>query len=97
MDKFLQLISKWGLTITIILLIFINLSNRNNKVKDNKRDDKFTAMNIVIDEIAKKDCLSKKEIKDLMQEVMLDFLISEDELDKKLITISEIKKRIDND
>lgn len=38
--------------------------------------------------------ISNKNVRDIMEEVMLDFLIYEDELDKNKITVSQIKDKI---
>lgn len=41
--------------------------------------------------------MTEQEVRDNMQEVMLDFLIYEDDLDKGKISLSDIKQKIEED
>ena len=97
MDKILEFLKKWGTAIIIVLLLLLNFKDCTNNVKFKKLDKKISAIDSTTKAIPVYKILSEKEVRDVMQEVMLDFLLAEDALDKKLITASEIKERIDND
>ena len=84
---------KWGfILITLLLLIitFKGCSTNSNVSSLRKENSKLKASvdslnNVVVNE---------KEVRDVMEEIMLDFLIYEDELDNKKITVSQIKDKI---
>lgn len=74
----------WALSLILMLFIFLGTCNANKNAK--KALKKAEQVESVV--------VTKKQMRDEMEEVMLDFLIYEDELDKKKITISQIKERI---
>ena len=94
MDKFRIFLSKWGMATALVLLILLNFNNCTSKVKNKKRDAKIVVMDSTINEIAKKESLTEPEIKVIVEDIMLEFIIIEDELDHKKITISEVMERL---
>lgn len=92
--KFLR---DWGMVIIVPLVIFSFFSGCNAKRYAEESVENTEEMKVTIDslneELANRP--TYKEVRDVMEEVMLDFLIYEDELDKKKITISQIKERIE--
>ena len=100
MEKVRSFINRWGLTIMLPILIITNFKSCSNsrELEVIKTEIKAVQDNAVTDEsISEKldGYATRKDVKDEMERTMLDFLIYEDELDKKKITISQIKEKIE--
>ena len=104
MEKVRVFINRWGLTIMLPIVLFSWVGGCNSSKKVDKLQEEIT---VIKDSSATKQDLkielnkelkkyaTKKDVKDEMERTMLDFLIYEDELDKKRITISQIKDKIE--
>lgn len=97
MNTVLEFLKKWGMLIVVFLLLALNFKGCTDRVKAKKLTDRVEAIDSALNAIIIPDVLDEKETKDIMQEVMFDFIIIEEELDRKQITISEVKDRIEND
>ena len=95
MDKIKSFVSEYGLMITLglIVILFFRTCGMNRDADKLKKDVKDMKMQM---EFIKDNLATKKDIENQMESVMLDVLIYEDELDKKKITISQIKQKIED-
>jgi len=97
MKRVKEFLGSWGLIIIVPLIIFSFFGGCSTKRNAQKSVETTEELKVVVDslnqELATRPTL--KEVRDEMEEVMLDFLIYEDELDKKQITISQIKDKIE--
>ena len=95
MDKIKSFVSEYGLMIALglIIILFFRTCGMNRDADKLKKDVKEMKMQM---EFIKENLATKKDIENQMETVMLDFLIYEDELDKKKITISQIKQKIED-
>lgn len=93
-----EFLSKWGMVIMVPMMIIVFFKGCSSSSTANKTNETVEAQTVTIDslnnELAKRP--TTKEVRDEMEKVMLDFLIYEDELDKKQITVSQIKDKIES-
>lgn len=104
--KIKEIVSKWAWQILAILFIilFLNKGCTNKKIsKVNKNlDEKNVKLVKSIDSLSvevnklEKSAATKKEITDIMESVMLEYLIYEDDLDKGKTSLSQIKNKIES-
>ena len=95
MDKIKSFVSEYGLMIALglIIILFFRTCGMNRDADKIKKEIKTLKIDI---EYIKKNLATKKDIENQMETVMLDFLIYEDELDKRKITLSQIKQKIED-
>lgn len=95
MDKIKNFVSEYGLMIALglIIILFFRTCGMNRDADKVQKEIKNLKADV---EFIKDNLATKKDIEDQMETVMLDFLIYEDELDKKKITISQIKQKIED-
>ena len=97
LEKIKKFLKEWGLGILMILVLFKSCGTNSNA---DKAADYSKETTEVVDSLSQRivdleeKTVTEKQVRDVMEEVMLDFLVYEDELDKHQITISAIKERI---
>jgi hypothetical protein len=74
-----------------LVIIFLRQCGVNNDIDRIEKENK--AISAQIDSV---NTLSKPEIRKEMRQVMFEFLIYEDDFDKKKISLSEIKNRLED-
>lgn len=74
-----------------LVIIFLRQCGVNSDIDRIKKENK--AIGAQIDSV---NTLSKPEIRKEMRQVMFEFLIYEDDFDKKKISLSEIKNRLED-
>ena len=74
-----------------LVIIFLRQCGVNSDIDRIKKENK--ALGAQIDSV---NTLSKPEIRKEMRQVMFEFLIYEDDFDKKKISLSEIKNRLED-
>lgn len=104
--KFKELIQKWSWQIIAVLFIFLFLGkgctgSKISKVNKNliEHNTKLVkSVDSLSNEIAilKESSATKKEVQDVMEKVMLEYLIYEDDLDRGKISLSQIKNKIES-
>ena len=98
--KLVETVKKWAWQIIAGLFIFLYLGKGCTSSKIKKTDKNIDDVHVVIDSLTtelnllKGQSFTKSELRDEMEEVMLDFLIYEDDLDKGKISLSQIKNKI---
>lgn len=97
-----EFISKWAWQILAALFFLLYLgkgctSSKVSKIEDksDRLEAKIDSLSTVISDLNKKTS-SQKEIKDVLELVMLDYLIYEDDLDKGKTSLSKIKDKIES-
>ena len=100
MEKVRVFINRWGLTLMLPIVLFSWVSGCKTSTKVDVLQEEVTTIkdNAINQKALSKSLVhyaTKKEITDEMERTMLDFLIYEDELDKKKITISQIKDKVE--
>jgi hypothetical protein len=99
-----ELISKWAWQILAVLFFLLYLGkgctsskvSKTNLILEEKTDRleaKIDSLSNIISDLNDKTS-SKKEIRDVLELVMLDYLIYEDDLDNGKISLSKIKDKI---
>ena len=103
--KFIDLVKKWAWQVIAILFLLLWIGKGCTNKQLSKTNKMITENNIEL--VSTVDSLSgiiteynentptKKEVKDMMELTMLDFLIYEDDLDKGKISLSQIKDKIE--
>jgi hypothetical protein len=74
-----------------LVIIFLRQCGVNNDIDRIEKENK--AISAQIDSV---NTLSKPEIRKEMRQVMFEFLIYEDDFDKRKISLSEIKNRLED-
>ena len=104
--KFIELIKTWAWQILAIIFLLLWVGQGCTSKKISKTNKLLTENNEVL--VVRVDSLSseitslkdntatKKEVKDMMELTMLDFLIYEDDLDKGKISLSQVKDKIES-
>lgn len=106
MKKVKEFLNSWGMLIMVpmMIIVFFKGCGTSSTVSDLEEDNAALTEQVAaqdstikqLEETIKNRVPTKKEVRDEMERVMLDFLIYEDELDKKKITISQIKDKIES-
>jgi hypothetical protein len=97
LEKIKKFANSWGLVILMAFVLFRSCGT-SSKAKVAAEKSENTAM--IVDslqqriKVLEEKTVGEKEVRNVMEEVMLDYLIYEDELDNKQITISQIKDKI---
>lgn len=101
LEKVKKFANSWGLLILMILVLFKTCGTASKAKSATEATEKTSevidsALVSLSDRVQHLEdkVIDKKEAKDIMEKVMLDFLIYENEIDKKQITISQIKDKI---
>jgi len=89
----------WKIMTVVFFFLFLGKGCTNNKISDLNDEFKANKTELVkyIDAAQKTtdSAITTKEVKDIVEKVMLDFLIYEDDLDKGKISLSEVKDKIE--
>lgn len=101
LEKIKKFANSWGIFILLVFVLFKSCGTASEAkdateiVEENSTlvDSTLISISERFEKVENK-TITKKEVRDVMEEVMLDFLIYEEELDKKQITISRIKDKI---
>ena len=100
--KLVDNVKKWAWQILAIVFFFLFLgkgctSKKVSKINNNV-DDVHVAIDSLNSEInsLKEKTFTKKELKDEMERVMLNYLIYEDDLDRGKTSLSQIKNKIES-
>ena len=99
--KFIELIKQWAWQVLAILFLLLWVGNgctskkisKTNKLLIENNDGLVSRVDSLANELA--NTATKKEVKDMMEKTMLDFLIYEDDLDKGKISLSQVKDKIE--
>ena len=84
--------SNWKLTVLLLfVLLFLQQCSTCNKIKDLKKQNAI--LTAKVDSASKP--LSEKQTKDIIENVMFDFLIYEDDLDKGKTNLTDVKTKIE--
>jgi len=94
----------WKILAVIFFVGFLSKGCTNNKIAKINKNLELHNKSMVnsIDSLTsvvsnlEKNTLKSKEARDIMEKVMLDYLIYEDDLDKGKISLSQIKNKIEN-
>lgn len=89
-------------TMFFLLVGFFQQCSSNRKLSSQaeqiiKLQNTCDSLKQAFDEASKNKPITKQQIKDEMQLIMYDYLIYENDLDNKKISLSEIKNRIESD
>jgi len=94
MNKILEFTKKYGMLITITLLLIITFRgcgvNGDREFEHNKLSGKIDSIETVVNSIPK-EVLTKDDVQSLFDESMWEYLELEELGDKKGITITELK------
>lgn len=103
--KIKDIVSKWSWQIISVMFILLYLGKGCTHKKvgkiDNKLDEKIITLSNSIDSLSlelnkfKHSTADKKQVTDIMEKVMLEYLIYEDDLDKGKTSLSHIKNKIE--
>lgn len=99
--KFVETVKRWSWQILAItfFLLFLGKGCTSTKIsKTNKNiDEMHSEIDSLSSEISKirNQSITRKDLKDEMERVMLDFLIYEDDLDRGKTSLSQIKNKIE--
>tara|TARA_B100000963_G_scaffold176268_1_gene153303 strand:- start:8343 stop:8666 length:324 start_codon:yes stop_codon:yes gene_type:complete len=103
--KIKEIVSKWSWQIISILFVLLYFGKGCTHKKVSKIDKKLEEKTIIlsnsIDSLSmelnklKESTANKKEVTDIMEKVMLEYLIYEDDLDKGKTSLSQIKNKIE--
>jgi len=103
--KIKEIVTKWSWQILAILFMLLYLGKGCTSKKIAKIDKKIDKTHIeltqTVDSLSseisnlKKEVANKKEVRDIMENVMLEYLIYEDDLDKGKTSLSQIKNKIE--
>jgi len=103
--KIKEIVSKWIWQILTILFVMLYLGKGCTSKKISKVNSKIDKTNLElinsVDSLTteignlKASSATKKEVTNIMESVMLDYLIYEDDLDKGKTSLSEIKNKIE--
>jgi len=100
--KAIEFIKKWiwQILAALFFVLFIGKGCTSTKIsKTNKNIDglenKIDSLNFRLNQL-EKSSLTDKKGRDMMEKVMLDFLIYEDDLDKGKTSLSQIKNKIES-
>lgn len=93
----------WQILTILFFLLFLGKGCTSSKIvkHDNSQNENNTELIKAVDSLKARivylenNTATKKEIKDEMERVMLDYLIYENDLDKGKTSISEIKNKIE--
>lgn len=100
--KFVETIKIWSWQILAVLFFVLFLGKGCTSTKISKTNKNIDEMHAEIDslknEISKlrDQSITRKDLKDEMEVVMLDFLIYEDDLDRGKTSLSQIKNKIES-
>jgi hypothetical protein len=100
--KFVETIKTWSWQILAVLFFVLFLGKGCTSTKISKTNKNIDEMQVEINslktEISKlrDQSITRKDLKDEMEIVMLDFLIYEDDLDRGKTSISQIKNKIES-
>jgi len=100
--KFVETIKRWSWQILAVLFFVLFLGKGCTSTKISKTNKNIDEMQVEIDslktEISKlrDQSITRKDLKDEMEIVMLDFLIYEDDLDRGKTSLSQIKNKIES-
>ncbi len=100
--KFVETIKIWSWQILAVLFFVLFLEKGCTSTKISKTNKNIDEMHAEIDslknEISKlrDQSITRKDLKDEMERVMLDFLIYEDDLDRGKTSLSQIKNKIES-
>lgn len=83
----------WAITLGICSLLLVGQCSQGRKISALKKEN--AKLNALIDSSVTP--LTEKQTKDVVQSVMLDFLIFEDDLDKGKTSLTDIKSKIEKD
>lgn len=83
----------WAITLGICSLLLVGQCSQGRKISSLKKEN--AKLNAIIDSSVTP--LTEKQTKDIVQSVMLDFLIFEDDLDKGKTSLTDIKSKIEKD
>lgn len=97
MKKIKTFLNNWGITIMFPMMVILFFKGCGTSSTVNNLETKTVELNQTVDslntELAKRPTLIG--VRDEMEKVMLDYIIYENELDDKKITISQIKDKIE--
>ena len=103
--KIKDIVSKWSWQIisVMFILLYFGKGCTHKKVGkiDNKLDEKIVILSNSIDSLSlelnkfKQSTADEKQVTDIMEKVMLEYLIYEDDLDKGKTSLSHIKNKIE--
>ena len=83
----------WAITLAMCSLLLMGQCSQGRKISSLKKEN--AKLYSIIDSTAAP--LTEKQIRDIVQGVMLDFLIFEDDLDKGKTSLTNIKSKIEKD
>ena len=99
--KLVETVKRWSWQILAIMFFLLFLGKGCTSTKISKTNKNIDEMHSEIDslntEISKirNQSITRKDVKDEMERVMLDFLIYEDDLDRGKTSLSQIKNKIE--
>jgi septal ring factor EnvC (AmiA/AmiB activator) len=99
--KLVETVKRWSWQILAIMFFLLFLGKGCTSTKISKTNKNIDEMHSEIDslntEISKirNQSITRKDLKDEMERVMLDFLIYEDDLDRGKTSLSQIKNKIE--
>jgi hypothetical protein len=98
MKNYIELAKKhiWKILAIVFAILFLSKGCTFNKI--NSLSNRSKSIEEKIESLEKKiySVSTKKEVRDEMERVMLDYLIYEDDLDKGKTSISNIKNKIES-
>lgn len=83
----------WAIISVICLLLLLGQCSQGRRIGALKKEN--AKLNAKIDSLTTP--LTEKQTKDIVQSIMLDFLIFEDDLDKGKTSLTDIKSKIEKD
>jgi len=83
----------WAITLVFCALLFLGQCSTSRKIATLKKEN--DALQAKVDSLQAP--LTEKQTKDLVQNIMFDFLIFEDDLDKSKTSLTDIKTKIERD
>jgi hypothetical protein len=83
----------WAITLVFCALLFLGQCSSNRRIDALKKDN--SKLQAKVDSLQAP--LSERETKDIVQNIMFDFLIFEDDLDKSKTSLTDIRTKIDKD
>lgn len=90
----------WKVTTVVFLLLWLAKGCTTNKIAslEKKYIQQTDSLKVELKEANEKisNYATKKEVRDEMERVMLDFLIYEDDLDKGKTSLSQVKDKIES-
>ena len=97
-----EFMKKWGMTTLAAIFFLLFMGRGCTSTKISKVNKIVDSIEMHVDSLEQKivkleeTTFNKKELKDEMERVMLDFLIYEDDLDKGRTSLSTIKDKIES-